>query len=564
MAKRLVFLTMAWVPLLASCDTADPPASETPVSSGLFEVALVVNTPSALPACASSLQGQVAYVTSTKALVTCSGGSWNPIKCSGSNVGAVAYASVNQLMLACIATSWTTISLPAGPTGPQGPVGPQGPQGATGSPGEPGTPGTDGTSSLVALTQFTDSQGPCAEGGTRVDAGLDSNRNGELDSTEATSTSYVCNGAEGPPGIPGSDGAPGSPGEQGPQGPQGPAGTAGTGGSPGQAIALTPLLPGPNSPCTPANGERVDVGVDSNDNGRLDSDEITSTAYFCGLQCVPNRGASCNGCGGSVQCDGSCSTTAPENLGASCNSCGGTIQCDGSCSPPMPASLPENLGASCNACGGTVQCDGSCSNQAPNTGQSCGLPDARLACGTIDCSGACILTGTSRVAGFDCPCGGTVSCQGTCAGQPTNYGSKCDSGTIQCDGTCGPQASGCLPPDAVTHNGQVALSSCLGLGDGQTITVSLMLVGSPFGQNTLLHACQMPSIASGLPRRCFGPGADLVFVTIPMATPAGSGTASGQLTLTDTIPADIAGTPTPCGSGGCDVVLDVWSQPVAF
>ncbi|MBX4209465.1 hypothetical protein KW799_02135 [Candidatus Parcubacteria bacterium] len=108
--------------------------------------------------------------------------------------------------------------------------------------------------------------------------------------------------------------------------------------------------------------------------------------------CAAGTGNSCtsgaNSCGqtnsGTIQCDGSCSASAPANPGGygdSCssgaNSCGdvngGTIQCDGSCSAGAPGERP-GYGSACssagNSCGqtniGTTQCDGSCSAGAPD------------------------------------------------------------------------------------------------------------------------------------------------------------------------------------------------------
>lgn len=57
-------------------------------------------------------------------------------------------------------------------------------------------PGTDGLNALIKTT--TESAGTnCAAGGTKIETGLDANRNGMLDGGEinASQTKYVCNGA---------------------------------------------------------------------------------------------------------------------------------------------------------------------------------------------------------------------------------------------------------------------------------------------------------------------------------------------------------------------------------
>lgn len=48
--------------------------------------------------------------------------------------------------------------------------------------------------------------------------------------------------------------------------------------------------------------------------------------------CNPAKGSAC-GCGGTIDCQGNCSSPGPANLGQGCTAhCGGTFQCDGSCS----------------------------------------------------------------------------------------------------------------------------------------------------------------------------------------------------------------------------------------
>ncbi|MEO8548483.1 MAG: OmcA/MtrC family decaheme c-type cytochrome [Kofleriaceae bacterium] len=85
----------------------------------------------------------------------------------------------------------------------------------------------------------------CANGGTRIDVGLDENTNGTLDESEVTSTSYVCNGN-------------------------------GT----NSLVRTTTEAPGSNCP---AGGTKIESGLDTNNNGVLDDSEViaTATAYVC-------------------------------------------------------------------------------------------------------------------------------------------------------------------------------------------------------------------------------------------------------------------------------------------
>src|SRR4051812_33261124 len=97
------------------CNSSEPNTSNPTVDRSLHE--LTVSTPSALPRCVTEIQGLVAYVASTGALVVCAAG------------------------------QWTTIAIPQGPTGAagaRGPAGPQGPQGAMGLTGATGATGATG------------------------------------------------------------------------------------------------------------------------------------------------------------------------------------------------------------------------------------------------------------------------------------------------------------------------------------------------------------------------------------------------------------------------------------
>ncbi len=82
-----------------------------------------------------------------------------------------------------------------GPAGPPGTSGSAGPQGAPGPQGQAGVNGTNGLNALIKTT--TEPVGVnCANGGTKIEAGLDANGNGVLDAGEVNAglTNYVCNG----------------------------------------------------------------------------------------------------------------------------------------------------------------------------------------------------------------------------------------------------------------------------------------------------------------------------------------------------------------------------------
>ena len=145
--------------------------------------------------------------------------------------------------------------------------------------GVAGASGTSGINGLTDLVSFTiEPPGAnCATGGKKVNSGLDTNGNGILDSTEITSSSYICNGATGAAGNNGSNGANGNTGDTGTTGASGVAGTPGANGL-NTLVAIVAEPVGSN--CT-YGGTEVTSGIDSNGNGILDSGEVTSTRYIC-------------------------------------------------------------------------------------------------------------------------------------------------------------------------------------------------------------------------------------------------------------------------------------------
>jgi OmcA/MtrC family decaheme c-type cytochrome len=73
--------------------------------------------------------------------------------------------------------------------------GTNGADGAKGDTGGAGGTGSDGDEALVSIT--TEAAGDnCANVGSKVEAGLDADKDGTLDAGEVTSTGYICNGAD--------------------------------------------------------------------------------------------------------------------------------------------------------------------------------------------------------------------------------------------------------------------------------------------------------------------------------------------------------------------------------
>ncbi|MEM6532574.1 MAG: DPP IV N-terminal domain-containing protein [Myxococcota bacterium] len=117
--------------------------------------------------------------------------------------------------------------------------------------GDDGARGIDGERGLAGLVAVADveSGAECAAGGVRIDSGADDNGNGTLEADEIDASRFVCNGA------------------------------AGTNG----ADAVARLSDEPAGSNCPFGGTRIDIGIDTNENETLDSDEVTDTQFSCDL-----------------------------------------------------------------------------------------------------------------------------------------------------------------------------------------------------------------------------------------------------------------------------------------
>jgi len=154
-----------------------------------------------------------------------------------------------------------------------------------GSDGDPGAPGAAGGPGLSALSAvFAEPAGThCAEGGARIDAGLDTNANQVLDTGEVASTQYLCQGGSG---------------------------------AAANASLVRLAAEAAGAHCT-HGGTRVDVGVDTNTNGTLDTAEVVSTAYVCGTAAGTPGATGPAGAAGTAGVT-SLTTIAPEPAGANC------------------------------------------------------------------------------------------------------------------------------------------------------------------------------------------------------------------------------------------------------
>lgn len=127
-----------------------------------------------------------------------------------------------------------------------------------GAPGAAGGDGSDGLTALVSVTALS-AGGLCPAGGFQVDAGLDDDDDNVLDAGEVDHSSWVCNGLDGLDGDDGSDGADGLD---------------------GYTTLMNVSAQGASGTC-PAGGQRIDIGLDLDRDGTLDTGEIAKWELVC-------------------------------------------------------------------------------------------------------------------------------------------------------------------------------------------------------------------------------------------------------------------------------------------
>ncbi len=94
-------------------------------------------------------------------------------------------------------------------------------------------------------------------------------------------------------------------------------------GSDGLLVTVTSV--GGQSLCPSGRAEQIAIGQDLDGDGTPDESEVTQTLSACSSdKCALGSGQAC-ACGGTIQCDGSCSSVVPPDYGRSCNRCGGTV-----------------------------------------------------------------------------------------------------------------------------------------------------------------------------------------------------------------------------------------------
>lgn len=193
-----------------------------------------------------------------------------------------------------------------------------------------GLPGTNGLKSLVKTT--TESAGAnCANGGTKVESGIDSNNNNILDSAEITETKYVCNGANGTNGT---------------------NGAAGTNGL--KSLITTTSI---GTPFCTNGGVQINSGLDANNNDLLDLGEISYTQNVCNGAIGTNGATGATGSAGAIGANGikSLVKTIVEIAGANCANGGMKVETglDGNGNNVLDVGEILNFSFVCNGTNGT-------------------------------------------------------------------------------------------------------------------------------------------------------------------------------------------------------------------
>ncbi|RCS26550.1 hypothetical protein DUT90_12400 [Polaribacter sp. WD7] len=109
-----------------------------------------------------------------------------------------------------------------------------------------GTNGNNGLNSLTNISEEAKGEN-CENGGYKVETGIDNNVNGLLDSNEIETVNYICNGTNGSDGL----------------------------------SSLIDISEEPKGENCENGGYKIETGVDNNINGILDSDEIEAVNYVC-------------------------------------------------------------------------------------------------------------------------------------------------------------------------------------------------------------------------------------------------------------------------------------------
>ena len=171
--------------------------------------------------------------------------------CDEDTNGRLYYVEADGQFQVCKTSGWEIIAIQGadGTDGEDGAAGANGQDGVNGNDGLDGNQGDDGFSTLIEITEESSGLN-CVNGGVRVEAGLDSNRDNLLDSDEIDNIEYICDGIS------------------------------------TDSTMLTSVSPEPSWKCT-GGGRVISNGFDNGEgngiaaNGQLETDEVDFSTSFC-------------------------------------------------------------------------------------------------------------------------------------------------------------------------------------------------------------------------------------------------------------------------------------------
>jgi hypothetical protein len=350
---------------LTGCTNGDGGANSPPDSrTAAYLIDQVVQTEAALPACTAATSGKNVAVTSCSGILECVKNVWVPLPCSSVQGGTVAYDATTNTVWACSAS-------------PDG-----------------------GTQTWVEITIPPGDAGPAGAKGA----------------TGAT-------GPTGPTGLTGPTGPTGDSGAAGATGPIGPTGPSGT----GHSSLSNVIAVGPSVQC-PNGGEEIQIGIDTNADGILESGEVQQTSYTCNGSVCLTGNTLCAPDGGAAFC----ANTQTDN--ANCGACGAACPsgqvcsggaCLGTCAPGFAtctsgsgAPYCANLGSDTNNCGacGTACPSGQTCNGSGVCAETCtpGFSACTSASGASYCANLGSDTNNCGACGTACPSGQTCNGSGVC------------------------------------------------------------------------------------------------------------------------------------------------------
>jgi hypothetical protein len=364
-----------------------------------------------------------------------------------------------------------------------------------------GPVGPQGANSLVLVTPLPVGDAICPTGGSQLTVGVDVNGDGTLEG-ESPAFASVCNGAQGPQGEQGVQGEQGIQGQPGQDGADGVTcwdlngnGTCdlATEDQDGDGICDGADCQGVNSlirmTSEPAGtncangGQKIETGLDRNNDNVLDPGEEEAVAYVCNGPAVD---ASCPTGFADCDSDGNGPNRCETNITTKAN-CGG---CGITCS-----SLEMCTAGTCTACTpGYADCDGAtdCETDITTTancgacGNVCSAPNATAAC----TAGVCTILACNAEYD-DCDANSANGCE-----TDINTNTDCGGCGITCNApqTCGgagaPNQCGCTPTTCAAAG---AICGTIPDGCGGSLDCGTCAAPQTCGGGGTPHVCGVPA-----------------------------------------------------------------------